>query len=83
MSKNVSKSEKLLNALNSGKVITPAQAKKKWAIQNLRAEVCRLRQKGYPVDVRTKASGVTEYEMGVASRDIIAAGYRARASGLF
>lgn len=78
----MTKNQKLLHALSKGKAITKAKARKNWDIMNLKAEVCRLRQNGYPVHLRSRASGTIEYVLGEPTRDIIALGYRARAMGI-
>ena len=69
-----------------GEKLTESQAKKRFGIGNLRAEVSRVRQAGYAVyaDTRIAANGmkVTEYRHGTPSRTIVAAGYRALSVGL-
>jgi hypothetical protein len=80
------KTFKLFNALYNGETLTPAQAKKRFNIQNIRAEVTRIRQNGYAVYANSRKAGngvqVTEYTLGNPSRKVIAAGYRALAKGL-
>lgn len=59
------KAFKLLEALKLGQTISPAQARKRWDIQNIRAEASRLRQAGYTVASHRRLAGnhveVTEY----------------------
>lgn len=78
---------KAYNALVvEGKVLTAAEAKKSLGISNLRAEVSRIRQSGFAIyaNQRKATNGVkvTEYRHGKASRELIAAGYKAMALGL-
>lgn len=80
------KTFKLFSALAAGDKITAAAAAKRFGIKNLRAEVSRVRQNGYAVYAVQRKAGnnvlVTEYELGRASREIIALGYKAKAMGL-
>ena len=68
-----------------GQKLTEAKARK-MGVGNLRAEVSRIRSKGYAVyaDQRKAGNGVevTEYRHGTPSRKLIAAGYKALAQGL-
>jgi len=80
------KTYKLLNALKEGQKFTASDAAKKFGIKNIAAEASRLRQNGYAVyaNSRTAKNGVTvtEYELGMPSREIVALGYLARRLGL-
>lgn len=80
------KTYKLFNALHNGDAVTPAAAQKRFGIQNISAEVTRIRQAGFAVYANQRRAGngvrVTEYKMGKPSRKIVAAGYRALAMGL-
>ena len=80
------KTYKLFNALYNGDKITPAAAQKRFGIQNLSAEVSRIRANGYAVYRSTRVAGnhvkVTEYNLGKASREIVALGYKAKALGI-
>jgi len=79
------KTGKVFSALQAGKKLTSAQAKK-MGIGNIAAEASRLRQAGYAVyaNSRKAANGVevTEYELGRPSREIVALGYKARQLGI-
>lgn len=79
------KTGKLFTALQNGEVVTPASAQKRWGILNLSAEASRLRRAGYAVYANSRVAGngveVTEYELGMPSRRVVAAGYIALASG--
>ena len=80
------KTFKVFNALYNGDKLTPAQARKRFGVGNLSAEVSRIRQAGYAVYGNTRKAGngvtVREYELGKASREIVALGYRAKALGI-
>ena len=69
-----------------GETLTPAEAKNRFGIGNLRAEVTRIRQQGFAIYANKRVAGngvhVTEYRHGKASREIVAAGYRALALGV-
>lgn len=47
----VSKTTKLIRALEKGQRMTPAQARSRLGIQNLRAEVYRARKLGYNIEL--------------------------------
>ena len=80
------KTFKLFTALKSGEKLTASQAEKRFGIKNISAEVSRIRQSGYAVYANTRKAGnhvqVTEYEIGMPSRKLVAAGYKALALGL-
>ena len=80
------KTFKVFNALYNGAKLTQAQAEKRFGVKNLSAEASRIRQNGYPVYATTRKAKngvvVTEYELGKASREIVALGYKARAMGI-
>ena len=79
------KTFKLQQALQAGDVITASQAEKRFGIKNINAEVSRIRQNGYAVYTKNRTAGngvkVTEYQMGDASREIVALGYLAKSLG--
>ena len=80
------KTFKLQKALQTGDIVTAAQAEKRFGIKNMSAEVSRIRQNGYAVYAKSRVAGngvkVTEYEIGTPSRKLVAAGYKALALGL-
>jgi hypothetical protein len=80
------KTYKLFKALKTGKPVSEAFARNKLGIENLSAEVSRVRQRGYAVYRNTRIAGnnvkVTEYELGTPSKEIVALGYKARALGI-
>lgn len=77
------KTSKILNVLQQGQSLTAAEARNRYGVLNLRAEVTRIRQSGYAVTMSKRKAGnhvnVTEYALGLPSREIIALGYIARA----
>lgn len=80
------KTYKLFTAMIAGDKLTASQAHKRFGIKNISAEASRIRQAGYPVYANSRKAGngveVTEYQIGNASRRLVAAGYRALALGL-
>jgi hypothetical protein len=80
------KTFKVFNALYNGEALTAAQARKRFGVGNLSAEVTRIKQNGYAVYGETRVAGngvaVREYTMGRPSREIVALGYKAKAAGL-
>jgi len=70
----------------NGETLTPAEARKRFGIGNLSAEVSRIRQSGFAIHANGRKAGngvhVTEYVHGKPSRKVIAAGYKALAAGL-
>lgn len=80
------KTFKMLEALKNGERFTASQAEKRFGIKNISAEASRIRQAGYAVYANGRKAGngveVTEYEMGMPSRKVVAAGYRAIQLGI-
>ena len=80
------KTFKVFNALYNGESLTPSEAKKRFGVGNLSAEVSRIRQSGFAVYSNSRTAGngvtVTEYVIGKPSRAIVAAGYKAMSLGL-
>jgi predicted ArsR family transcriptional regulator len=80
---NSTKQQQLLEALKSGEQLTAKQITHRFGIANPTATVSDLRFSGFPVyaNKRTNKRGetYTKYRLGTASREIIAAGYRALA----
>jgi hypothetical protein len=80
------KTFKIFTALKSGEKLTQSEATKRFGVKNLAAEASRIRQNGYAVYSKTRTAGngvtVTEYELGNASREIVALGYKAKALGI-
>lgn len=81
------KQGKLFRALVlEGESLTASQIQKRFGIKNPRATVSEIRYAGFPVYANQRKAGngvkVTEYRHGKASRQIVAAGYKAIAMGL-
>ena len=80
------KTFKIFTALRNGDRLTQSEATKRFGVKNLAAEASRIRQNGYAVYSKTRTAGngvtVTEYELGNASREIVALGYKAKALGI-
>jgi cobalamin biosynthesis protein CbiG len=80
------KTFKLFTALKIGEKVTASEAQKRFGVKNIAAEASRIRQAGYAIYANSRKAGngvtVTEYEMGMPSRKVVAAGYRAIQLGL-
>ena len=80
------KTFKVLSALQSGERISASQAKKRFGVGNLSAEVSRIRSHGFAVYTNSRKAGngvqVTEYVLGRPSRKLVALGYKAQAMGI-
>lgn len=84
----MTRKEKLLTALCNGEQLTAKQIAARFNLANPTAAVNTLRMEGYPIYLnqgskdnrgRVRAS---KYRLGTASRNVIAAGYKALANGL-
>ena len=77
---------RVLNALKSGEKLTGKQIRARFGVANPRATISDLRMNGYPIylnkHVDTKGRVTHKYRLGSASREVIAAGYKALAQGL-
>ena len=82
----MTKSNKLLTALQAGEKLTAAQISARFGIKNPRATVSDLRFQGYAIYANqhkdTKGRETTKYRLGTPSKRLIAAGYRAMALGI-
>lgn len=80
------KTGKVFAALQAGEKLTASEAKKRFGVGNLSAEASRIRAAGYAVYANSRVAGnhvtVTEYELGRASREIVALGYKAKSMGI-
>ena len=76
---------KVLTALQSGRTLSSAQLRSQFGAGNPQAVIQALRFKGFPIYLNTvtdtKGRSRNVYRLGTPSRAIIAAGYRAMASG--
>lgn len=81
------KQGKLFRALVlDGEALSASQIQKRFGIKNPRATVSEIRYAGFPIYANSRKAKngvrVTEYRHGKASRQLIAAGYKAMAAGL-
>jgi len=80
----MTKTEKVLTALQSGETLTGKQIESRFGVGNARATVSDLRMKGFAIyaNPRTNSKGETRnfYRLGTPSREVVAAGYRALAA---
>ena len=84
MTTNVTKTAKVLAALESGAELTGKQISARYRVKNVRALISSLRMQGYPVYLNKRVStfdGETysKYRLGTPTRAVIAAGYQALA----
>ena len=82
---NVTKSAKVIAALESGVELTGKQIESRYNVGNARALISSLRMQGYPVYLNKRVStynGETysKYRLGTPTRSVVAAGYQALAS---
>ena len=82
---NVTKSAKVIAALESGVELTGKQIESRYNVGNARALISSLRMQGYPAYLNKRVStynGETysKYRLGTPSRAVIAAGYQALAT---
>lgn len=84
--KTVTKSSRLLTALQNGEALTEGQISQRFGIKNPRATVSDLRFQGFAIYANqhkdTKGRVSTKYRIGNPTRAVVAAGYRALALGL-
>ncbi len=81
---NVTKSAKVIAALESGVELTGKQIESRYNVGNARALISSLRMQGYPVYLKKRTNGFgdtySKYRLGTPSRAVIAAGYQALAT---
>jgi hypothetical protein len=85
MTTTVTKTAKVIAALESGVELTAKQIESRYNVGNARAMISSLRMQGYPVYLNKRVStynGETysKYRLGTPSRAVVAAGYQALAS---
>lgn len=77
---NITKMDRVLNALQAGERLTKRQIKARFDVANPRATISDLRMKGFPIFLRehkTKKGNTTlKYQIGKPMRHVIAAGYQ-------
>ena len=81
---NVTKEQKVLNALQEGRTLSSAQMKAFFNVGNPQAVIQSLRFKGFAIYLNTvtdtKGRSRNVYRLGTPSRAVVAAGYRALAN---
>lgn len=86
MFSTTTKTGRLLKALRSGEQLTADQIRQRFDLKNPRASVSDIRYMGFAVyanqSTDSKGRTNTKYRLGAPSRDIVAAGYRAKQLGL-
>lgn len=86
MKMQMTKQQRLLEALQNGEQLTAKQIASRFDIKNPTATVSDLRFAGFAVyaNKRTNSRGetFTKYRLGRPSRQVVAAGYKAMALGL-
>jgi len=80
----MTKTEKVLTALQNGENLTGKQIESRFGVGNARATISDLRMKGFAIyaNPRTNSKGETKYfyRLGTPTRKVVAAGYRALAA---
>ena len=84
MTTNVTKTAKVLAALENGTELTGKQIQARYSVGNARALISSIRMQGYPVYLNQRVStfdGETysKYRLGTPTRSVVAAGYQALA----
>ncbi len=78
---NVTKQNRVLEALQSGEELTAKQIAARFGVKNPTATISDLRYSGFSVyanrRVDTKGRVSTKYRLGTPSRAVVAAGFRA------
>ena len=79
---NITKTEKVLNALVNGAELTAKQVTSRYGVKNVRAVMSKLRTEGYPIFLNKRVSSFdgqtySKYRLGTAPRSVIAAGFAA------
>lgn len=87
MQKVMSKQARVTEALLNGEQLTAKQIATRFGVANPTATISDIRFSGIPVYANTRKNSrgetFTKYRVGKASRQVVAAGYRALAMGLF
>jgi len=79
------KKAKVLTALQNGRTLSSAQLRSQFGLGNPQSVIQSLRFEGFPIYLNTvtdtKGRSRNVYRLGTPSRAVIAAGYRAIATG--
>ena len=79
----MTRKENVLNALRNGEQLSAQEIKERFDVATPRAVIYDLRMEGYPIYLNKRKNDTAgTYRLGTASRKVIAAGYKALASGL-
>lgn len=85
MTTTTTKKAKVLTALQSGRTLSSAQLRSQFGLGNPQSVIQSLRFEGFPIYLNTvtdtKGRSRNVYRLGTPSRAVIAAGYRAMATG--
>ena len=76
----MTKTEKLLTALQNGERLTTRQIRARFGLKNPTAAITHLRQEGYAVFYNKRKTMSSFYKLGKPTRAVVAAGYKALAS---
>ena len=84
MTTSVTKTAKVLAALENGIELTGKQISARYGVKNARALISSIRMQGYPAYLNKRVStfdGETysKYRLGTPTRSVVAAGYQALA----
>ena len=84
MTTNVTKTAKVIAALENGTELTARQIEARYSVGNARALISSMRMQGDPVYLNRRVStfdGETysKYRLGTPTRSVVAAGYQALA----
>jgi len=84
MTTSVTKTAKVIAALENGTELTGKQIEARYSVGNARALISSIRMQGYPVYLNKRVStfdGETysKYRLGTPTRSVVAAGYQALA----
>lgn len=79
------KTDKVLNALQSGRTLSSAQMRSQFGVGNPQAVIQTLRFRGFAIYLNTvtdtKGRSRNVYRLGTPSRAVVAAGYKALSQG--
>ena len=84
MTTYVTKTAKVLAALENGTELTGKQIQARYSVGNARALISSIRMQGYPVYLNQRVSSFdgetySKYRLGTPTRSVVAAGYQALA----
>ena len=79
----VTKTAKVIAALESGTELTAKQISARYSVKNARALISSIRMQGYAVYLNQRTNGFgdtySKYRLGTPTRSVVAAGYQALA----